>query len=93
MAERVRRSLTLLWAFVVVSAIILAVGGLVLGAALGGALRQQALDDARLALSQYTNGVLAPRLVYGTELRVGARATAFIRADLVERPDILSVKV
>ncbi|MEX2102643.1 MAG: HD domain-containing phosphohydrolase [Gaiellaceae bacterium] len=75
------------------SAIILAVGGLVLGAALGGALRQQALDDARLALSQYTNGVLAPRLVYGTELRVGGRATAFIRADLVERPDILSVKV
>jgi len=93
MAERVRRSLTLLWAFVAVSAIILAAGGLVLGAALGGALRQQALDDARLALSQYTNGVLAPRLVYGTELRVGARATAFIRADLVERPDILSVKV
>jgi putative nucleotidyltransferase with HDIG domain len=93
MAERVRRSLTLLWAFVAVSAIILAVGSLVLGAALGGALREQALDDARLALSQYTNGVLAPRLVYGTELRVGGRATAFIRSDLVERPDILSVKV
>jgi putative nucleotidyltransferase with HDIG domain len=93
MAERVGRSLTLLWAFVGVSAVILAVGGLVLGAALASALRQQALDDARAALSQYTNGVIAPRLVYGTELRVGDRATGVIRADLTEHPEILSVKV
>ena len=93
MAERVRRSLTLLWAFVGVSAVILAVGGLVLGAALASALRQQALDDARASLSQYTNGVIAPRLVYGTELRVGDRATGVIRADLSEHPEILSVKV
>jgi putative nucleotidyltransferase with HDIG domain len=93
MTQRVARSLTLLWAFVALSAIILVLGGLILGTILTSALRQQALDDAKTSLAQYTSGVLAPRLVYGTELRVGGEATAIVRRDLAERPDILSVKV
>jgi putative nucleotidyltransferase with HDIG domain len=93
MTQRVARSLTLLWAFVGLSAVILILGGLILGTILTNALREQALDDAKTSLAQYTSGVLAPRLVYGTELRVGGEATAIVRRDLTERPDILSVKV
>ena len=87
------RSVTLLWAFVALSGIILALGGAVLGSLLTDALRAQALDDARVSLTQYTSSVVAPRLVYGSQLRVGSYLTTIIRTDLAERPDIISVKV
>ncbi len=90
---RVARSLTLLRVFVVSSAVILAVGGAVLGWLLSGALRQQAIDDAERSLAQYTSGVLGSRLVRGTELQVGMPAPAVVLAELEERPEILSVKV
>ena len=56
-------------------------------------MRGQALDDAKLSLTQYANGVLAPRMIYGTTLRVGDSSTSIVLRDLAERPDILSVKV
>lgn len=87
------RSLTLLWACVVVAAVVLAAGGIVLGSIMTRALRQQSLDDAKVSLSQYTSGVLSPRLVNGTQLRVGEEVTGIVRRNLAERPDILSVKV
>jgi putative nucleotidyltransferase with HDIG domain len=90
---RVARSLTLLRAFVVSSALILAVGAAVLGSLVSNALRQQAVDDAKRSLAQYTNGVLRSRLVHGTELQVGMAAPAVVIAELADRPDILSVKV
>jgi putative nucleotidyltransferase with HDIG domain len=93
MTQRVTRALTLLWAFVAVSAVILAAGGVVLGSLLAGALRAQALEDAKTSLTQYTNGVLGPRLVYGASLRVGSDVTSMLRQELAERPDIVSVKV
>jgi hypothetical protein len=93
MTQRVARSVTLLWAFVALSGVILALGGAVLGSLLTDALRAQALDDARMSLTQYTSGVVAPRLVYGSQLRVGSDLTSIIRNDLAERPDIVSVKV
>src|SRR5215216_3762161 len=93
MSQRVARSLTLLWAFVATAAIVLAIGGIVLGSIMSQALRQQSLDDTRVSLSQYTSGVLSPRLVYGTQLRVGEDVTGFVRRTLAERSDILSVKV
>ncbi|MGH3117232.1 MAG: hypothetical protein ACRDQ2_08985, partial [Gaiellales bacterium] len=62
MRQRVSRSLTLLWAFVGMSALILALGALVLGMILTQALRDQALADAKTSLTQYTNGVLGPHL-------------------------------
>ena len=87
------RSLTLLWALVAVAAVVLAAGGIVLGSIMTQALRQQSLDDAKVSLSQYTSAVLSPRLVNGTQLRVGEEVTGIVRRTLAERPDILSVKV
>ena len=91
--QRVSRSVTLLRAFLVVSALLLAAGGFVLGTVLTHALRAQALDDAKRSLAQYTSGVLGSSLVYGSQLKVGPTATTVVRRDLAERPDILSVKV
>ena len=91
--QRVSRSVTLLRAFLIVSALLLAAGGFVLGTVLTHALRAQALDDAKRSLAQYTSGVLGSSLVYGSQLKVGPTATTVVRRDLVERPDILSVKV
>jgi putative nucleotidyltransferase with HDIG domain len=91
--ERVSHSVTLLRAFLIVSALLLAAGGFVLGTVLTHALRDQALDDAKRSLAQYTSGVLGSSLVYGSQLKVGTNATTVIRRDLAERPDILSVKV
>jgi putative nucleotidyltransferase with HDIG domain len=93
MAQRVAHSLTLLWALVVVAAIVLAAGGIVLGSIMTGALRKQAVDDGKTSLSLYTSGLLSPRLVSGGEIRVGDDVTGLLRRSLAERPDILSVKV
>jgi hypothetical protein len=91
--ELVTRSLTLLRAFVVLSAVILAVGAVVLGTVLTGALRTQAIEDAEASLTQYTGAVIGPRLVRDGEVVVGADATGIVQADLDQRPEILSVKV
>jgi putative nucleotidyltransferase with HDIG domain len=93
MAQRVARSLTLLWALVGVAAIVLAAGGIVLGSIMTSALRKQAVDDSKTSLALYTSGVLSPRLVDGNELRVGGDVTGLVRRSLAARPDILSVKV
>jgi putative nucleotidyltransferase with HDIG domain len=93
MTQRVTKSVTLLWTFVLMSAGVLAAGCVILSSMLTTAVRGQALDDAEVSLAQYTNGVLAPRIVYGTTLRVGGDATGIVHRDLAERPDILSVKV
>jgi putative nucleotidyltransferase with HDIG domain len=76
-----------------VTAIVLAAGGVMLGSVMTRALRQQAIDDAKVSLSQYTSGIISPRLVYGLQLRVGEDVTGAVRLNLAERPDILSVKV
>jgi putative nucleotidyltransferase with HDIG domain len=86
-------SVGLLWTFVLLSGVVLAGGCLILSSLLTSALRNQALDDAKVSLTQYANGVLAPRMIYGTTLRVGDSATSIVNRDLAERPDILSVKV
>jgi putative nucleotidyltransferase with HDIG domain len=93
MTQRVTASVGLLWTFVLLSAIVLASGCLILSSLLTNAARRQALDDAKLSLTQYANGVLAPRMIYGTTLRVGDSSTSIVLRDLAERPDILSVKV
>ena len=93
MTQRVTQSVGLLWTFVLMSAVVLLGGCLILSSLLASAVRGQALDDSKLSLTQYANGVLAPRIVYGTSLRVGDSATSIVNRDLAERPDILSVKV
>ena len=93
MAQRVAQSLTLLWALVVVAAVVLAAGGIVLGSIMTSALRKQAVDDGKTSLAFYTSGVLSPRLVSGGKVRVGDEVTGILRRSLEGRPDILSVKV
>jgi putative nucleotidyltransferase with HDIG domain len=93
MTQRVTDSVGLLWTFVLMSAFVLIGGCLILSSLLTGAVRGQAIDDAKLSLTQYANGVIAPRILYGTSVRVGDSATSIVRRDLAERPDILSVKV
>jgi putative nucleotidyltransferase with HDIG domain len=93
MRQRVSRSLTLLWAFVAMSALILAVGGLFLGTILTRALRDQALADAKTSLTQYTNGVLGPHLRRDPSLEVSDDARRLVESDLAVRSDIVSVKV
>jgi putative nucleotidyltransferase with HDIG domain len=93
MTQRVTQAVGLLWTFVLMSAVVLLGGCLILSSLLASAVRGQALDDSKLSLTQYANGVLAPRIVYGTSLRVGDSATSIVNRDLAERPDILSVKV
>jgi putative nucleotidyltransferase with HDIG domain len=93
MRQRVSRSLTLLWAFVGMSALILVIGGLVLGSILTMALRDQALSDAEESLTQYANGVLGRHLTEGTSLAVGPSVLDIVESDLKANPDVLSVKV
>ena len=81
MTQRVTESVGLLWTFVLLSAVVLAGGCLILSALLTSAVRSQALDDSKLSLTQYANGVLAPRIVYGTSLRVGDSATSIVNRD------------
>ena len=91
--QRVTDSVGLLWTVVLLSGLVLAGGCLILSSLLTSALRHQALDDAKVSLTQYANGVLDPRMIYGTTLRVGDSSTSIVNRDLAERPDILSVKV
>jgi putative nucleotidyltransferase with HDIG domain len=93
MTQRVTASVGLLWTFVLLSAVVLAGGCVILSSLLTNAVKNQALDDAKLSLTQYANGVLGPRMIYGTTLQVGDSATSIVNRDLAERPDILSVKV
>ncbi len=86
------RSLNRLRLFVLASALLLALGATILGSLLAGSLRGQALDDARLSLTQYTNGVLGPHIVHDGRIDVKGSGTLLSR-DLEGRPDILSVKV
>jgi putative nucleotidyltransferase with HDIG domain len=93
MSELVTRSLTLLRAFVLLSALILASGAAVLGSLLTGALRSQAVDDAKVDLAQFTSAVVGPRLVEGGTIRVGDEDAAAVSREVERRPDVLSVKV
>ena len=58
MIERVTRSLTLLRVFVVLSALVLGLGGLALASLVASSIRSQAVEDRQAAVSQYVDGVL-----------------------------------
>ena len=92
-SQKISRSLTLLRAFVLASALLLAMAALGLSFILTHALRQQAIDDARVSLTEYTNGVLHRELVHGGQIFFGHDAKGVVRDTLEARPDILSVKV
>src|SRR5207244_971313 len=89
----VRRSVTLLRAFLLASAAILVPGAVILGSILTESLRNQALDDAAAALSQYADGVLRPELVRGDQIHVSPLLPVRIKQQLRRQPDIITVKV
>jgi putative nucleotidyltransferase with HDIG domain len=91
--EKITRSLTLLRAFILASALLLAAAAIVLGLLLANALRQQAVDDAQVSLGEYTDGLLHREIVHGGRIAVGYRAKGIVKTSLEARPDILSVKV
>jgi putative nucleotidyltransferase with HDIG domain len=87
------RSLTLLRVFLVASAAILLVAGLVMTSILTTTLKRQALVDARTSLTQYVDGVLRSRLVRGDRLHVSKMLPAEITAQLQRDSDLVTVKV
>lgn len=91
--DKISRSLTLLRVFVLASALLLAAAALALGLVITHALRQQAIDDAQVSLTEYTNGVLHREIAHGGRIFVGNDAKGVVEASLQARPDILSVKV
>ena len=86
------RSLTLLKVFLLASAAILCAGAFAISTLLTGAIRSQAVEDARVSLTQYVNGALHDQLVQDGRVTV-ANVDALVERDLRSREDILSVKV
>jgi hypothetical protein len=91
--DQIARSITLLRVFVVASALVLAVGALVLGSTVAKTLRRQALDDARLGVTQYADSVVGRYVVHDGAVDVPEAAQDILRRDVAARQDILSVKV
>jgi putative nucleotidyltransferase with HDIG domain len=91
--EKITHSITLLRVFILASALLLAAAAVTLGFVLTHALRQQAIEDAQVSLTEYTNGLLHREVVHGGRISVGYRAKGLVKSSLESRPDILSVKV
>src|SRR4051812_39999580 len=92
--RRTRRQLTLLGAFVLVSAVILTTGALVLGTALGRALRDQRVTKARRTAERYVDAALRPSVVRDGRIQVAPAVPAAVREDFARRQaDVVSVKV
>ena len=92
-SQTIARSLTLLRAFVLLSALVLAAGAVVLGTVMTHAVRDQAVDDAKVSLTQYTNAVVSEELARGRTVVVTPYAENVLRRSIAARPDVLSLKV
>jgi putative nucleotidyltransferase with HDIG domain len=89
----VERSVRLLHASLLASAVILTGGAVVLGWVLSATIRQQAVEDARTSLTEYVDGVLRPDLVRKGQVAIAPGLTSRIQGELAARRDILTVKV
>jgi putative nucleotidyltransferase with HDIG domain len=89
----VARSLTLLRLFLVASAVILLIGGIVLASALTSTLEDQTIHDARVSLVRYVDGVLRSELVRNNRIVVSRHVSAVFREELRREPDLVTVKV
>jgi putative nucleotidyltransferase with HDIG domain len=87
------RSLTLLRVFLAASALVLALGGVVLSSVLTRALTGQSLADNTQSLTRYVDGVLRPTLVQGSRLQVGPQVSSVLLGELRRQPDLVTVKV
>jgi putative nucleotidyltransferase with HDIG domain len=89
----VQRSLTLLRVFLLASAAILLAGAVLLSSVLSSRLRTQVLADARTSLAQYVDGVLRSQLVEGDRVVVRHGLPQRLTENLLQRPEIVTVKV
>ncbi len=87
------RPLTLLRTFVVASAVILAVGAIVLSSRLSSHLRTAALADSARDTAAYTDAVLAPSVVRGNAVVVTSRTLRRLRRTVRIPKDIRGVNV
>jgi len=87
------RSLTLLRIFLLASALILAIGAVVLSTVLTRALTSQSVTDHRTSLTKYVDGVLRPTLVRGDSLRVSPHVSSRLLGELRRDNDLVTVKV
>ena len=93
-ARDLERSLTLLRAFLLASALICAGAGVALGWMLSRSLKAEALNAEQTSLVQYVNGVVRPVLVRGNDLEtVRGQREAHLERSVRAETDILSVKV
>jgi hypothetical protein len=79
--------------FVVASAAIVVVDGVVLSSILSRALSDQAVADRRVAVAHYVDGVLGPVLVREDRLSVGPHVSARLEQELRRDRDLVTVKV
>jgi putative nucleotidyltransferase with HDIG domain len=87
------RSLTLLRVFLLASALIVAVGGVILSSILTRALSEQAVADSRASVAQYVDGVLRAGLVRDGRLQVSGHIPARLRDELRRNRALVTVKV
>jgi putative nucleotidyltransferase with HDIG domain len=88
------RSITLLRAFLLASALILVAGGAVLGWSLSRTLWQQAVSSEQMSLARYVDGVVRPTLVHGDRVVVSRRHGAAMLASFrAQRQEVVAVKV
>jgi putative nucleotidyltransferase with HDIG domain len=87
------RSLTLLRVFLLVSALTCAGAGLTLGWLLSHSLTREALHAEKTALVNYVNGVVAPTLVQGNQVKVPWSKDAPLGRSVRSQRDIVVVKV
>src|SRR5437763_14687531 len=87
------RSLTLLRVFLLASALICTGAGLALGSILSHALKSEALDAEKTALSRYVGGVVQPALVHGNHIDIPWQQDAQLAEGVLRQQDIVTVKV
>jgi putative nucleotidyltransferase with HDIG domain len=88
------RSITLLRAFLLASALILVAGGAVLGWSLSRTLWNQAVSSERSSLARYVDGVVRPTLVHGNRVVVNRwGGQAMLNSLNAQHQDVVAVKV
>jgi putative nucleotidyltransferase with HDIG domain len=88
------RSITLLRAFLLASALILVAGGAVLGWSLSRTLWDEAVSSERSSLARYVDGVVRPTLVHGNRVIVNrGGGEAMLDSFNAQGQDVVAVKV
>jgi putative nucleotidyltransferase with HDIG domain len=87
------RSLTLLWAFLLASAAILAAGAVLLSSVLSRSVERQVLEDNARYAAVYSDTALTPALVRGHKVVVTKPALRRLRAATQARSDVTGISV